>query len=1176
MLRLQDDADLKAAPYGYLHNPDEVEPVQSNVFQILNASLSKGFGAMEALKTPIIGNKSLQDIVGSAFHQTNSIGSMLNRDPNLPVFGQKPDLNFDQFSLIPDDKRIYARRYYNANSQGEVDAISRQIDKELDDKNTLSESGWLGVTAGVGAGLLDPINLIPVAGWTGKVKTGGSILKGALTTAGVGLGAMSLSEAALQSSQMTRTFGESATNIGVGTFLSGLFGGVGTAWERAVQAGGQRSFTELVNALDKDLSTPNVGRYTRDEAGQVLEQYAQAETRLLDLKKQNLPKDDPNLSAATRDLEAAKGKWEAVAADVHENDFLAPGGVEVSEDALKRDTGVAAHEADGPVTIGLDELKSGRSKQSKGSGGEKPPTGKATEATPSDSATMDELLKDHGFIEKLPLINQQDPLIRTVLSRSIETRRIIQELAEVPLTYAKNALGVATRVPVEAVIKQSKAPLAFALKHLDEMFEEYRFGEAGRFGKLRAELGDIAGGEGRLTYQEFKQAVGQAMRNGDEHAIPQVAAAARRFREEVFNPLKERAVKIGVLPEDIEPKTALSYLTRVWDVEKIVANRDEFFQRNLKWLKQKEAQTVQAAAKAGEDFTPRTDAQLEDISDRLIDRIKGTPGGRLSYDLLDLNPDAAADSVAGQAKAKASKSTVGRARPLNKRIYDIPDAMVEDFLVNDIEQVAKIYERTMSADLSLMEKFGKPDLDEILEDLKKRIADDYNLKHRTANTSQERKLLEDFKERDMRDIQAVFERLRGTYGLPQDPGATWVIGSRILRTLNYMSLMGGVLLSSIADLGGPILKQGLSRYLIDGWVPVLTNMKAVKLAAQEVQLAGTAWDIVLDSRAMALHEMMDEFGRGGKFDRGLQGLQTNFSQLTGISHWTAAMKQFAGLITQTRLINATLDTAAGTVAKKELNNLAASYIDSGMAKRIAQQFERYGETSGTVRLPNTTRWTDMEAVKVFRAAIAKDVDRTIVTPGMDKPLWMSTEMGKLFMQFKSFAFASTQRVLLAGLQDRDLGVLNGVVVMTGLGMISTLLRDWFANRHKERTPAQWVAEGIDRSGVTGWLFDANNILEKVTRGHVGVGAITGSGQMSRYASRNIADALMGPSVGRVEDALKVTGAVTSGEWSESDTRAIRRLIPFQNLFYIRQLFDAGEDRLQDILGVENRTGEKTE
>lgn len=52
----------------------------------------------------------------------------------------------------------------------------------------------------------------------------------------------------------------------------------------------------------------------------------------------------------------------------------------------------------------------------------------------------------------------------------------------------------------------------------------------------------------RLSLYEFSEQVGDAMRNGDRHAIPEVAEAARAVRP-IVEKTKDRMVELGILRE---------------------------------------------------------------------------------------------------------------------------------------------------------------------------------------------------------------------------------------------------------------------------------------------------------------------------------------------------------------------------------------------------------------------------------------------------------------------------------------------------------------------------------------------------------------------------------------------------------------------------------------------------
>jgi len=322
---------------------------------------------------------------------------------------------------------------------------------------------------------------------------------------------------------------------------------------------------------------------------------------------------------------------------------------------------------------------------------------------------------------------------------------------------------------------------------------------------------------------------------------------------------------------------------------------------------------------------------------------------------------------------------------------------------------------------------------------------------------------------------------------------------------------------------------------------------------------------MLDSRVMAMADIMDDYGRHSRFERGLSAVSSRFGVVSLMAPWNAALKQFSGLITMTNLLRAAKRVSEGTATADEIRKLAASGIDADLAIRISDEFDIHGEITDGVWLAQTGDWLDRDAIEAFRAAVVRDVDRAIVTPGQDKPLWMSTELGKLVGQFKTFPISTMQKTVLAGLQQRDAAVLNGVLLMLGLGAFTYWAKSQAAGQETSDDVAVWAVEALDKSGLLGWAMEANLIAEKATRGNVGFSALTGK-EVSRYASRNVYGAFLGPSADAVANIFQISGSIFAGDTSKADLHKARMLIPFQNLFYLRRLFD----RVEEAVGGEPR------
>jgi hypothetical protein len=385
-------------------------------------------------------------------------------------------------------------------------------------------------------------------------------------------------------------------------------------------------------------------------------------------------------------------------------------------------------------------------------------------------------------------------------------------------------------------------------------------------------------------------------------------------------------------------------------------------------------------------------------------------------------------------------------------------------------------------------------------------------------------------------------------------------------TVHPLQLVGGMTISAIPDMAKIVFSHGLTSTFRDGFIPMVRNFRAFRLAAQEVKDTGTALDMILDSRAMAMQDITDDFGRHTAFERGLTALSSRFGVVSLMAPWNATLKQFAGLLTMTNIMRASQRVAAGKGTARDIRNLASSGIDADLAARIVKQYAEHGDEQDGILLAKAGDWTDRAAVDAFRTAVVREVDRTIVTPGQDRPLWMSTELGKTVGQFKGFAISSMQKTMLAGFQQRDAATLNGVMLSLGLGAVRYWAKETIAGRETSEDPSVWAVEALDGSGLTGWLMDANGGLEKATRGSLGLSMITGK-PISRYATRNAPGALLGPTFDAASDIFQATGAIVAGDFKQSDLHTVRKLIPMQNLFWLRTLFDRVEAATGDALNL---------
>jgi len=725
------------------------------------------------------------------------------------------------------------------------------------------------------------------------------------------------------------------------------------------------------------------------------------------------------------------------------------------------------------------------------------------------------------------------PDVRLSNSPSLVTRQLKDDLLESALRKEKNLEGIPTGPEggaVETRIKQYDRVIGESITLMDDAYIKYRTGQAGLGAKMRVKAGDLLGARsrsGQLTAKEFREEAGRALRRGDTHSVKEIDELAKKLRSGLFDPIKNKAIAAKLLPEDIKAKTAPSYLTRVWKPEVVKAKRAELNETIASWMVSK---------------NPKLDPlEAQSTADEIINNILGFPEGKIPLGI------------------------VGKAGPLHERVLLIPDNLIEDFLENDIEVIARYYTRTMAPDIELTARFGSKDM----KDQIAAIRTDYTNKIgkiKGKGAAAKVNKLNKAMEADVRDMEAMRDILSGNYGRPTDPSATFYRASSAVRKVNFLSKLGGMTISSQADMANHVFAHGLKPFG-KAFAQLVASPKNFKEAAKQVKQTGAAWDMVLNTRALSLAELGDSYGRHSVFERALQNETNRFGLVSLMAPWNAAQKQFAGIISSNETLDIASKWAKGVAPNRHsLMTLTNSGIDEGMAKRIAKMFAKFGDNEAAgLRLPNAQRWTDTDAAQAFRASVLKQVDEIIVTPGAgDRPLFMqSSEAGRHIGQFKTFMFAATNKVAIARMQQRDAEALNGMILSVALGSLVYAEKQMLSGREVSSDPALIIKEGVDRSGITGWVMDANNMVEKFSGNRMGMSAMLGGQPASRYASRNMAGALAGPTFGTVNDILTVLGSTASGDFNKQDLHALRKIAPYQNLFYIRQLLNGLEE---DVAG----------
>jgi len=473
---------------------------------------------------------------------------------------------------------------------------------------------------------------------------------------------------------------------------------------------------------------------------------------------------------------------------------------------------------------------------------------------------------------------------------------------------------------------------------------------------------------------------------------------------------------------------------------------------------------------------------------------------------------------------------------------------------------------------------------------KKAIYRWYKKKRRGETNPKVIKRLRVSRDKAIADIEQMHRAFMGMPDPQSDPTSVVSRTTNVFKTSSILSKMGGVTISSLPDLTLGILVHGLGPYLqqvryqlanmhevmprFGNSSPKFRDEMSDRLFAMEVVAEQTRME-----RMNGFEEQIDSSAT--PFERLLQKGRAKFGSLSGARWWNSRARIFNTMMAQRRLIRDVHDYAAGTLSERRLRDLQVNRVTKSDLVRWKKELDANAKTQDMDGLSNPWEWANAGAweqgnrIRWEQALLQYSKQTLIDVEDGDLHRFMRSPIGSTIFQFKSFFTASTQRLLVRDLQRPDIIRYARYTFLATAGAVTHVLKEWIAGRDPfEEEPQQFVLNAIDRSGMLGWAMEINNMLEVATSGKLGMSAALGVSTMKRYSTRNLVDALFGPSLGTsyaLGEILKEP--FTDSPLTDTDVARVRRLVPFNNLFYLRWLFDFGEEAANSAFDVERRSRE---
>jgi len=534
---------------------------------------------------------------------------------------------------------------------------------------------------------------------------------------------------------------------------------------------------------------------------------------------------------------------------------------------------------------------------------------------------------------------------------------------------------------------------------------------------------------------------------------------------------------------------------------------------------------------------------------------------------------------------------------------DYTRLMKEGFMEDDVMLLQRHYFNQVVPDIELTKVFGDPmgygsrwsadgnyqqGILQIVDNMLRKNGKYDKYYNQLGDINQEplEKFLTKQQIQNIKDLDASIHLTRGTYGLAQDPNRTFSRGLRMMKLYNATTMLTGI--AQVVDTARLIMINGMGKTFKIQTEMFQSGMakEILKMSKNSTQLGGEALDMIDSSRAMGMYGMEDAFGVFNKMERGMSKVgNVYFTFLNASNPWNASVKTMAGFFNGTRIIENVEKIALGKSISK-LNRARLNFlgIDDTIAREIYKQYQKHGvgkngkistKADGNdfkhMRVANSDSWDDTvearKAAEVYHQGLSKQVNVDIVTPSKgDVPLWANSEMGGALAQFKKFGAAATQRMLMRGLQEKDTNFMQGILLLMGAGMMVDAFRQKQFNRDYSKKPfGQKIVDGFDRSGLGGIFSDINNAIERLGNNEIGLRPLLGGkkpyGTYKDILNNPIPDVL-GPTANQITNIADIMWTWGTGKYNHHTARNVRRLVPFQNVWFLDSVFDKLE---KDVL-----------
>jgi len=457
----------------------------------------------------------------------------------------------------------------------------------------------------------------------------------------------------------------------------------------------------------------------------------------------------------------------------------------------------------------------------------------------------------------------------------------------------------------------------------------------------------------------------------------------------------------------------------------------------------------------------------------------------------------------------------GSTKHLKDRKTNIPEWMVEEFIIKDEDALYSYFER-MGKKIAFAETYGGRTIDEVMDafetELRKgKLSEDQILSAKAA-------------------MVGDYDRVMGNFVKRPDRWDNQL--AKAVKSWTGWTYLGGAGVSAITDVGSIVLAHGYKDVAKAGRA-ALDDTGFVAGVFRQANLAGELLDI---SRNVAAREILSDNVKRiqpNMLEKATAVGNKVYYTMNGLMPVTVTGKLLDQMVVQNKFFKLSQKWSKGTINATDREYLARYGIDEEMAKIIADAPVTKHQSEDFV-FSNTDAWArdtpqQRAAVRQYQAAIASHSNNTIImATTFDKPRIMDgvmymkdnayfQQMRKVFPKmyaidkrastgstalvrmdsqlmtlpftFMNFAFGANNKIIGAIADPSRAYRLQGVSALLGMSYLSLSFKDqsWW----KDADSIETMARVVDHSGILGVYSDI---------GYRGLAMAVNTGMMRENAS----------------------------------------------------------------------------